>query len=80
MLAHANASTNQIEATNALLQGLNSKMIFAIDHALGCATKVAFLSIALKLLLKLKQILCFHHHMWIAIPLATRHSGYCLST
>jgi hypothetical protein len=36
------ASTNQIEAANALLQVLNSKMICAIDYTLGYATKAAF--------------------------------------
>ena len=42
MLAHAYASTNQIDAANALLQRLNSKIKCAIDCALGNATKVAF--------------------------------------
>jgi hypothetical protein len=42
MLAHAYASTNQIDAANALLQRLNSKLKCAIDCALGYATKVAF--------------------------------------
>jgi hypothetical protein len=42
MLAHAYASTNQIDAANALLQRLNNKMKCAIDCALGYATKVAF--------------------------------------
>ena len=42
MLAHAYASTNQVEAANALLQHLNSKMKCAIDCALGYATKVVF--------------------------------------
>jgi hypothetical protein len=42
MLAHAYASTNQIDAANALLQHLKSKMKCAIDCALGYATKVAF--------------------------------------
>ena len=42
MLAHAYASTNQVEAADALLQRLNSKMKCAIDCALGYATKVVF--------------------------------------
>ncbi|WP_293750375.1 hypothetical protein [uncultured Paraglaciecola sp.] len=42
MLAHAYASTNQIEAANALLHRLNNKMKCAIECALGYATKVAF--------------------------------------
>ena len=42
MLAHAYASTNQIDAANALLQRLNNKMKCAIDCALGYATKAAF--------------------------------------
>lgn len=42
MLAHAYASTNQIDAANALLQRLNNKMKCAINCALGYATKVAF--------------------------------------
>lgn len=42
MLAHAYASTNQVEAANALLQHLKTKMKCAIDCALGYATKVAF--------------------------------------
>ena len=42
MLAHAYASTNQIDTANALLQRLNNKMKCAIDCALGYATKAAF--------------------------------------
>jgi len=42
MLAHAYASTNQIDVANALLQHLKRKMKCAIDCALGYATKVAF--------------------------------------
>ena len=42
MLAHAYASTNQIDAANFLLQRLNNKMQWAIDCALGYTTKVAF--------------------------------------
>ena len=42
MLAHAYASTDQIDAANALLQRLNNKLKCAIDCALGYATKVAF--------------------------------------
>jgi hypothetical protein len=42
MLAHAYASTDQIDAANALLQRLSNKMRCAIDCALGYATKVAF--------------------------------------
>jgi hypothetical protein len=42
MLAHAYASTNQIEIAHALLQRLNNKMQSAIDCALGYATKAAF--------------------------------------
>jgi hypothetical protein len=42
MLAHAYASTNQIDSANALLQRLNNKMKCAIDCALGYATKAAF--------------------------------------
>lgn len=42
MLAHAYASTNQISAAKSLLQRLNNKMQWAIDCALGYATKVAF--------------------------------------
>ena len=42
MLAHAYASTNQIDTANALLQHLNNKMKCAIDCALGYATKAAF--------------------------------------
>jgi hypothetical protein len=42
MLAHAYASTNQMNTANALLQRLNNKMQCAIDCALGYATKVAF--------------------------------------
>jgi hypothetical protein len=42
MLAHAYASTNQVEAANILLERLNSEMKCAIDCALGYATKVVF--------------------------------------
>ena len=42
MLAHAYASTNQVEAANSLLQRLNNKMKCAIDCALGYATKAVF--------------------------------------
>jgi hypothetical protein len=42
MLAHAYASTNQVDTANALLQRLNNKMKCAIDCALGYATKAAF--------------------------------------
>jgi hypothetical protein len=42
MLAHAYATTNQVDAANALLERLNNKMKCAIDCALGYATKVAF--------------------------------------
>lgn len=42
MLAHAYASTNQVEAADALLQSLHSKMKCAIDCATGYATKVVF--------------------------------------
>jgi hypothetical protein len=42
MLAHAYASTNQLDAASGLLQRLNNKMKCAIDCALGYATKAAF--------------------------------------
>lgn len=42
MLAHAYASTNQIDSAKNLLLRLNIKMQCAIDCALGYATKVAF--------------------------------------
>jgi hypothetical protein len=42
MLAHAYASTNQIDNAKTLLLRLNIKMQCAIDCALGYATKVAF--------------------------------------
>jgi hypothetical protein len=42
MLAHAYASTDQIDTAKALLQRQNNKMKCAIDCALGYVTKVAF--------------------------------------
>ena len=42
MLAHAYASTDQIDTAKALLQRLNNKMKCAVDCALGYATKAAF--------------------------------------
>jgi hypothetical protein len=42
MLAHAYASTNQLEEAVALLQRLKNKMKCAIDCAFGYATKVVF--------------------------------------
>jgi hypothetical protein len=42
MLAHAYASTGQVDAANALLQHLDSKIKCAINCALRYATKVVF--------------------------------------
>jgi hypothetical protein len=79
------ASTNQIEAANALLQGLNSKMICAIDYTLGYATKAAFFEHCSKAITEAKtdivlSSLYVDNHATRHSPLATRHSGYCLST
>jgi len=71
MLAHAYASTNQIDAANALLQRLHSKMKCAIDCALGYATKVAFFEHCSRAITEAKTDIVFsqstlHNH-------ATRH-------
>lgn len=71
MLAHAYASTNQIDAANALLQRLNNKMKCAIDCALGYATKAAFFEHCSRAITEAKTDIVFsqstlHNH-------ATRH-------
>jgi hypothetical protein len=71
MLAHAYASTNQIDAANALLQRLNNKMKCAIDCALGYATKAAFFEHCSRAITEAKADIVFsqstlHNH-------ATRH-------
>jgi hypothetical protein len=59
MLAHAYASTNQIDAANALLQRLSNKMKCAIDCALGYATKVAFFEHCSKAITEAKTDILF---------------------
>jgi hypothetical protein len=71
MLAHAYASTNQIDAAYALLQRLNNKMKCAIDCALGYATKAAFFEHCSRAITEAKTDIVFsqstfHNH-------ATRH-------
>ena len=71
MLAHAYASTNQIDAAYALLQRLNNKMKCAIDCALGYATKAAFFEHCSRAIIEAKTDIVFsqstlHNH-------ATRH-------
>lgn len=59
MLAHAYASTDQIETAHALLQRLNNKMKCAIDCALGYATKVAFFEHCTRALTEAKADILF---------------------
>lgn len=61
MLAHAYASTNQIDAANALLQRLNRKLRCAIDCALGYATKVAFFEHCSRAISEAKTDIVFAH-------------------
>lgn len=56
MLAHAYSMTGEAEAANRLLLKVKNKMQCAITCAVGYATKVAFLNIALRQLRKLIKI------------------------